>query len=609
MIPRIAAHFSTAALRELQDLEGETDSELRQAGLWSLAQRLEQEERLAGAADLYGELAGEGGLSGFPERARKRLELLQGNGGFGPRAEIFLRRLARDATSPTAIVAMGVGSLAFRLTRVAFLSRLASSAEAGFFTRGLGLRFAASLGGFGAETAAFTLAGKTTASLSGENVDWSPRALGRDWLGGAMTLGSLRVAGAWTEGGLRRWAAGNSAADLVARRLAPNFALFGGILLGQGLERRLGLRADGQGSDVLLDGLATFLNFKAGAAVAGRLLGNSFLRFERRLDLAAEGAGTLPPRSVSGPSLAFAMSQGPSLPAERGAEPRRSHIFLSENRGPGGGKNSDPLAPRPGELRQEGGAEREAWKRGETKSDATPPDDVSSKSDPLPARPRPIGNTIPPLGSLTTLAGLGKFLHSPQESPMTADQALQALLAGNHRFVTGAMQHPRQDAAQRQALVEGQKPFASVLACVDSRTPPDLIFDQGLGDLFVVRVAGNYVDEAVLGSLEYGVGVVKTPLLMVVGHEGCGMIRAAIADQPLPGKIEVLAQKVRAGLPKESPDLPDRQTWAAQVNIRRMVRFLQTQSEVISPLYQAGKVRVVGAYHLLGSGRVEVLEP
>ncbi len=87
------------------------------------------------------------------------------------------------------------------------------------------------------------------------------------------------------------------------------------------------------------------------------------------------------------------------------------------------------------------------------------------------------------------------------------------------------------------------------------------------------------------------------------------MIRAAIADQPLPGKIEVLAQKVRAGLPRESVEVEDRQTWAALVNIRRMVHFLRTQSEVISPLYQAGKVKVVGAYHRLGSGQVEVMEP
>jgi carbonic anhydrase len=111
---------------------------------------------------------------------------------------------------------------------------------------------------------------------------------------------------------------------------------------------------------------------------------------------------------------------------------------------------------------------------------------------------------------------------------MNGDQALSALLAGNQRFVSGRTNHPDQKMSRVKELAKTQHPFAAVLGCADSRVDPDIIFDQGLGDLFPVRVAGNIVDDAVLGSLEYAVEHLQCPLIVVLGHEGCGAVTAAV---------------------------------------------------------------------------------
>ena len=120
----------------------------------------------------------------------------------------------------------------------------------------------------------------------------------------------------------------------------------------------------------------------------------------------------------------------------------------------------------------------------------------------------------------------------PTESPrpvITDPQvALDRLMAGNQRFVDAQMQHPDQDPEHRLRLAQGQQPFATILTCSDSRLPPELLFDQGLGDLFVARVAGNIVDAALLGSVEYAVGHLGTPLIVVIGHEKCGAVAATL---------------------------------------------------------------------------------
>ena len=116
------------------------------------------------------------------------------------------------------------------------------------------------------------------------------------------------------------------------------------------------------------------------------------------------------------------------------------------------------------------------------------------------------------------------------ERPSNPQQAWDAMLAGNQRFVTGDLAHPRQDIDHREALATAQKPFAALFGCSDSRLSAEIIFDVGLGDLFVVRNAGQVIGETILGSLEYSVEVLEVPLILVLGHDECGAIRATLDD-------------------------------------------------------------------------------
>lgn len=195
------------------------------------------------------------------------------------------------------------------------------------------------------------------------------------------------------------------------------------------------------------------------------------------------------------------------------------------------------------------------------------------------------------------------------ESPMTPDQALQELMAGNQRFVIGQSQHPNQGESRRKELGEGQHPFAAILGCADSRVAPDLIFDRGLGDLFVSRVAGNILDSAVLGSLEYGVGVLKVPLIVVLGHGQCGAVKAALDNKKLPGDIESIAKTIRQAIHGETCDPKDQPTCATKNNVRAMVAKLKNSQPVIAPLVKEGKVKIVGAFYDLETGQVEWVQP
>lgn len=192
---------------------------------------------------------------------------------------------------------------------------------------------------------------------------------------------------------------------------------------------------------------------------------------------------------------------------------------------------------------------------------------------------------------------------------LNADQALQKLILGNQRFVSGKILNPNQDELRRKELVEGQAPFAAILGCADSRVATDLVFDQGLGDLFVVRVAGNILDEIVLGSLEYSVAVLGAPLVMVLGHESCGAVKAAIADKKLPGSIEAIAVAIRKAIHGKTCNPKDQPACATHANVRAMVEQLKNSPAVIGPLVKSGKVKIVGAYYDLETGKVELLRP
>jgi len=197
-------------------------------------------------------------------------------------------------------------------------------------------------------------------------------------------------------------------------------------------------------------------------------------------------------------------------------------------------------------------------------------------------------------------------------SPVTPDEAVQRLIDGNARFVDGAsvQRPPKQDWLAH--LAEAQHPFATILGCSDSRVPPEMVFDQGLGDLFIVRVAGNVVGSEILGSLGYALKHLATPLFVVLGHEGCGAVQAALRakrDGPTEqGKLADLLDEILPALegidPGESPDAQLHR--AVEANVRRAIRRLAETSPGRVAL-GAHRVRLVGAVYELATGRVRFL--
>lgn len=193
----------------------------------------------------------------------------------------------------------------------------------------------------------------------------------------------------------------------------------------------------------------------------------------------------------------------------------------------------------------------------------------------------------------------------------TPQQAWKRLLEGNERFVANTSSHPRQDAARRAELVNGQHPFAAILGCGDSRLAAEIIFDLGLGDAFVVRTAGQVLDDAVLGSLEYSAAELEIPLIMVLGHDSCGAVTATrnslISGTMPPGFIRNLVEGI---LPSViSPDLPDDATINEMVieHTRQTAARIAEQSAIIREAVEGGTVAVIGVFYHLADGKAELV--
>ncbi|MEN8131839.1 MAG: carbonic anhydrase [Pseudomonadota bacterium] len=197
------------------------------------------------------------------------------------------------------------------------------------------------------------------------------------------------------------------------------------------------------------------------------------------------------------------------------------------------------------------------------------------------------------------------MIHTPGVMPVQ-DLALEKLLAGNRRYRDTNQTYPHQTVASRQALRERQEPFAVILNCADSRVPPELIFDQGLGDLFVIRIAGHVIDDRVLASVEFAVTVLGVPLVMVLGHSQCGAVEAAIRGGELPGSLPKLSTAIQPAVAaaKALPgDLAD--------NVVRANASMTAQRLTRSPLLEQSvtdeQVKIVAARYDLGTGAVELL--
>ena len=190
------------------------------------------------------------------------------------------------------------------------------------------------------------------------------------------------------------------------------------------------------------------------------------------------------------------------------------------------------------------------------------------------------------------------------ETNVTPDSAIAELKAGNVHHVRHQYQHPHESLTRQRELVAGQHPHAEILSCADSRVPPELIFDQGLGDLFVVRVAGNVATDTEIGSLEYGAEHLQIPFLVVLGHESCGAVTAAVQGGEAEGHIAALVNLIKPAVDK-SRGLPgDPVANAVRINVEMVVQQLRSSTPVLSTLVAEGKLKIVGGVYSLETGKV-----
>jgi carbonic anhydrase len=192
------------------------------------------------------------------------------------------------------------------------------------------------------------------------------------------------------------------------------------------------------------------------------------------------------------------------------------------------------------------------------------------------------------------------------------NEALQKLMDGNKRFVSGTLAQKDLGDAKRKELVKGQKPFATVLTCSDSRVPPELLFDQGLGDVFVVRVAGNVVDPIALGSIEYAAEHLGSPLLLILGHSKCGAVKATLEAKGKPeGNIGAIIKKIipAADAAKKKGGTQDEiLETAIKQNIKNVYADIMKNSKIVPHLVEEGKLMIAAGEYDITTGKVEMIE-
>ena len=223
------------------------------------------------------------------------------------------------------------------------------------------------------------------------------------------------------------------------------------------------------------------------------------------------------------------------------------------------------------------------------------------------------------VGSLAAGIGTAAFSSVAESDETTArqkvtgDDELQRLIAGNKRFVSGTLKHPHLGNDWRKRISHGQKPFATILGCSDSRVPPELLFDQGFGDLFVIRVAGNVVDIDVTGSVEYGVDHLSTRLVVVMGHDGCGAVTAALgAKEEIakePKAIRALVKKIQPAVAtvKKQQDFAAQLKQSVEANVRGSVQQLSNVPDLQKAI-AANKTKIIGCVYDINTGRIRTLD-
>jgi len=230
--------------------------------------------------------------------------------------------------------------------------------------------------------------------------------------------------------------------------------------------------------------------------------------------------------------------------------------------------------------------------------------------------------------TLATLLYTGVFALEPAKSPKTEvpkeavahgaipalapsgptpDESLKKLLAGNQRFISATQSHEHQSLERRGEVAQGQNPFAVIVSCSDSRVPPEVVFDQGVGDLFVIRSAGEVVTEIGIGSIEYAVEHLGTPLIMVLGHERCGAVKATVDGGAAPGSIGSICKLIQPAVDKAKTQQGDVVENAVRNNVSLVAEKIAS-SAVIRKAIEEGKVKVVKAYYDLDDGTVKPVQ-
>jgi carbonic anhydrase len=220
------------------------------------------------------------------------------------------------------------------------------------------------------------------------------------------------------------------------------------------------------------------------------------------------------------------------------------------------------------------------------------------------------------LGVVLSLAVLAGPLAASSAGPgISTDEASRILKEGNGRYVDGKSRHPHQDRERRAMTAgQGQHPLATVLTCSDSRVPPEIIFDQGIGDVFVIRVAGNVAATDEVGSIEYAVDHLATPLVMVLGHTQCGAVTAVVDGDKLPPNIAALVEPIRPAVAKAREDNPEAAkdvllNAAIKDNVWQAIADMMQASPIIREKIKDGQIKVVGAIYEIDSGQVKWLGP
>jgi carbonic anhydrase len=225
-----------------------------------------------------------------------------------------------------------------------------------------------------------------------------------------------------------------------------------------------------------------------------------------------------------------------------------------------------------------------------------------------------MGATAVGTGFVTNQLGIGtaRSAAAATAQNLTPDSAFNELVAGNKRFASQKTLGANRGVFRLREVAQGQKPFAAILGCADSRVPSEIIFDQGLGDLFVVRVAGNVATSEEIGSLEYGTLVLGAKVLLVLGHERCGAVKAAIENKPVPGRIGAILEHIQPAVTSTSGQSSDQVASTSTqssdrlkdttiANIKNQIAILKSSS-VISELIASKKLKIVGGFYDLDTG-------